>query len=94
VGLGREAGVRHLLLDDGRLFRAVFRAIGAASVELHGWEVDGAYLVARPDSREWWFRATVSGDGIEDLRSQTLLLAAEIFDMERSWRDERDERQA
>lgn len=91
IGLGRDAGVRHLLLDDGRLYRVVFRAIGPWPVEVHGWEVNGAYLTAGRDGKDWVFCPTVAGEAIDDLRSLTLLVAAEIFDAETSWRDQRDE---
>jgi hypothetical protein len=94
VGLGRDAGLRFLLLDDGRLYRIVFRALAAPSVELHGWEVDGAYLTAHADGDDWLLHPTVSGEGLDDLRSMALLVTAEILDRERPWREERDERKA
>jgi len=82
VGTGREAGLRFLLLDDGRLFRIVRSDPRRGGFELLGWETPGAYLTALPESNGWALRATAAAAGLEDLRTICLLFAAEILDAE------------
>jgi hypothetical protein len=88
VGTGREAGLKFLLLDDGRLFRIVLRGPRESGFELLGWETPGAYLTARPAGNGWLLAPTAAGGGIEDLTAISLLFAAEILDAEEPLRPE------
>ena len=77
-----EAGLKFLLLDDGRLFRIVRRGAREGGFELLGWDTPGAYLEARAVEGGWTLVATVAGGGIGDLTALSVLFAAEILDME------------
>jgi hypothetical protein len=88
VGTGREAGLRFLLLDDGRLFRIVMRGPREGGFELLGWETPGAYLTARPVANGWTLAPTAAGGGLEDLTAISILFAAEILDAEAPLRPE------
>jgi hypothetical protein len=88
VGTGREAGLRFLLLDDGRLFRIVLRGPREGGFELLGWETAGAYLTARPVASGWTLAPTPAGGGLEDLTAISILFAAEILDAEEPLRPE------
>ncbi len=80
AGTDSGAGPRHLLLEDGRLFRIAWRGRREGALELSGWEAPGAYLRAVPDAGGWRVNATAAGGGIPDIRVLTLLLAAEALD--------------
>jgi hypothetical protein len=80
VGTGREAGLRFLLLEDGRLFRIVLAGPRRGGFDLLGWETPGAYLTARPRGEAWEIAATVAGRGIPDLTTLSILFAAEILE--------------
>ncbi len=83
AGLGRETGLRCLLLEDGRVFRGIARAGRSGGWELVGWEVPGAYLVARPDeSNGWALDETPAGRGLESIDRLAVLLAAEVLDLD------------
>ena len=91
VGGGREAGLKFLLLDDGRLFRIVLRLSGSppeGGYELLGWETPGAYLRARPEPSGWKLVATAAGGGLTDLQAISILFAAEILNSEEPLRAE------
>ena len=77
-----EAGLKFLLLDDGRLFRIVRRGTRDGVFELLGWETPGAYVEARPAATGWMLVATAAGGGLVDLTAISILLAAEILDSE------------
>jgi len=78
VGLN-HAGVRFLLLDDGRLFRIVHRTSRAGGAELQGWETAGSYLEVEVDAQGWRLLPTVAAGGLKDLRAISVLLAAELL---------------
>ncbi len=88
VGGGREAGVKFLLLDDGRLFRIVLSGPPDGGFELLGWETPGAYLRARPEPSGWKLVPTAACGGLTDLRAVSILFAAEILDSEEPLRAE------
>jgi hypothetical protein len=88
VGAGREAGLKFLLLDDGRLFRVVRRGPRKAGFELLGWEMPGAYLTAQPAPEGWRLIPTAASGGLEDLTRLVVLFAAEILDAEEPLRPE------
>ena len=81
-----EAGLRFLLLDDGRLFRILRCGARESWYELLGWETPGPYLEARPVPEGGWrFAATAAGSGLEgvaDMTALIVLLAAEVLDAE------------
>ena len=79
---GREARGRHVLLEDGRLFRLVERGGRDPRFELLSWEVPGAYLVARPGQDGWTIEPQVAGDALDDLPALWVLMALEILDTE------------
>jgi hypothetical protein len=83
-----EAGLKFLLLDDGRLFRIVRRGTRDGVFELLGWEAPGAYIEARPEATGWMLVATTAGGGLVDLTAISILLAAEILDAEEPLRSE------
>lgn len=74
-----HAGVRFLLLEDGRLFQIVHPMSRQAGVELRGWETPGAYLEARAEPDGWRLSPTVAAGGMRDLRVICILLAAELL---------------
>jgi hypothetical protein len=77
-GVGDEANLSFLLLEDGRLFRVVLRGPRDGRFELLGWETPGAYLVARPGDARWTISPTAACGGLSDLRAILILFAAEI----------------
>jgi len=79
---GREAQGRHVLLEDGRLFRLVERGGTDPRFELLSWEVPGPYLVARPADDGWTIEPEASGGALADLRALWVLMALEILDAE------------
>jgi len=81
-GLGSVSDLRYLLMDDGRLFRIVFVGPREGRYELVGWETPGAYLTALPESDGWRIEPTPACSGIPEIRTITLLFAAEILDSE------------
>jgi hypothetical protein len=83
-----DAGLRVLLLGDGRLFRIVPRGARHGLFELLGWETPGAYVEARPAATGWLLVATVAGGGLVDLTAISVLMAAEILDAEEPLRSE------
>ena len=85
VGVGREAGLRFVLLDDGRLFRIVMRGPRRVGFDLLGWETPGAYLSAQPTEDGGWALApTAAAGGIVDLTVLLVTLSAEILEAEGS----------
>jgi len=88
VGTGREAGLRFLLLGDGRLFRIVRQGPRQVGFELLGWETPGAYLKALPEAKGWTLAPTAAAGGLDDLRAIGVLFAAEILDAEQALRPE------
>jgi hypothetical protein len=79
-----EAGLRFLLLEDGRLFRILRSGTREGRFELLGWETPGAFLEARvaPEGG-WQIAATAAGGGLEGLADMTtliLLFAAEVLE--------------
>jgi hypothetical protein len=88
VGTGREAGLKFLMLDDGRLFRIVLCGPRQGGFELLGWELPGAYLAAQPVESGWTIVPTPACGGLEDLRAISILFAAEILDAEEPLRPE------
>ena len=78
-----DAGLRFLLLDDGRLFRIVRQGVRETRFELIGWETAGAYLEALPTADGWKLTATAAGGGIADLSVISVLFAAELLEAER-----------
>jgi len=83
-GIDGKSAPRQLLLDDGRLFRIRPRAPRTGGMELVGWEVPGAYLLARPDPDGWTIAPTAASGGIPDVRLLSLLFAAELLDADDS----------
>ncbi|HKQ62557.1 MAG TPA: hypothetical protein VJS92_14800, partial [Candidatus Polarisedimenticolaceae bacterium] len=81
-GVGASSRLRHLLLDDGRLFRIVGRGARSCRFEVLGWEVSGAYVVARAEVSGWTLQPMPAASGLVDLRVIALLLAAEIREAE------------
>ncbi len=88
VGGGSEAGLKFLLLDDGRLFRIVLGGSRDGGFELLGWETPGAYVRAQPEPSGWKLIPTVACGGLTDLRAISILFAAEILDSEEPLRAE------
>jgi hypothetical protein len=86
VGAGAAAGLRYLLLDDGRLFRLVLCGPRDARYELMGWETPGSYITARPRPQGWSLTPNPACSGLRDIRALTLLMAAEILDAEQPQR--------
>ncbi len=80
----REAGgsgpPSSLLAPDGRLFRIVRRGASTTRFELTGWEVAGAYLVARPDESGFEIARTDSGRELDLAAEILILFAAEIVE--------------
>lgn len=80
VGLA-VAAVRYLLLDDARLFRIVRRPPRDDGFELEGWEVPGAYVLARPEpERVWRLSLEPAAAGLEGAPLLLLMLAVEALD--------------
>ena len=77
-----EAGLRFLLLGDGRLFRIVRSGAREGGFALLSWETPGAYLEARSGSGGWTLVATVAGGGLVDLPTLSILFAAEVLEAE------------
>ncbi len=69
----------YLLLDDGRLFRAAAFEPRAVRVELLGWEVPGAYAVARAVEAGWIVERTPAGTKLEAGDALWVLFAAELL---------------
>jgi hypothetical protein len=86
VGIAEAWAPRNLLLEDGRLFAIVPRGPREPGLHVTSWEVPGPYLDARPSAGAWTIAPTIAASGIADLRALTLLLAAEIADVEH-WLD-------
>ena len=70
----------YLLLDDGRMFRIVPCGPRDSRFELLGWEISGAYLVARPEGEGWRIAPTTACGGISDLEAILILFAAQILE--------------
>ncbi len=70
----------NLLAPDGRLFRVRRRAADVARFELSGWEVPGAYLLARSDGDEFEIARTDAGQRLDVAPEVLILFAAEILD--------------
>lgn len=85
VGAGREAGLKFLLLDDGRLFRIVMHGPRRVGFDLLGWETPGAYLTAIPEAKGWKLAPTAACGGLTDLTALAILFAAEILDAEEAF---------
>lgn len=73
-----------LLLQDGRLFRIAVFDPRSARIELHGWEVPGAYLRARPEPSGWSVARTPAGGALETPTALWILFAAELLRAERT----------
>jgi hypothetical protein len=69
-----------LLAPDGRLYRVRRRAAGGARFELSGWEVRGAYLVARVEADGVAIERTDAGEELAVLPEILILFAAEVLD--------------
>ena len=69
----------YLLLADGRLFRIVGRGPRDARFELLGWQMPGAYMIARPEPEGWRICPAPSCGAIADTGVLTILFAAEIL---------------
>ena len=78
-GMGRDAGLSYLLLADGRLFRIACRGPRDGRFELLGWEMPGAYMIARPEPQGWRIRPAPSCGAIADTEALSILFAAEIL---------------
>jgi hypothetical protein len=74
----REGPPSNLLAPDGRLFLIRRRGPGVARFELSGWEVPGAYLVARPDEGAFEIERTEAGRELDVAAEVLILFAAEI----------------
>ena len=70
----------NLLAPDGRLFLIRRRGADAARFELSGWEVPGAYLVARPEGDGFDISLTDAGLKLDVAAEVLILFAAEILD--------------
>lgn len=81
-GMEGTTAPRNLLLEDGRLFRILPSGPREAGMDLLSWEVPGAYLRARPESRGFKLLPTVAASGLTDVRVLSLLFAAEVLDAE------------
>jgi len=79
---GDPAQGRHVLLEDGRLFRLVERGGSDPRFELLSWEVPGPYLVARLTADGWKIEPQAAGGALGDLRPLWILMAMEILDSE------------
>jgi hypothetical protein len=69
----------NLLAPDGRLFRVRRRIADGARFELSGWEVTGAYLLARPDGEQFAIERTDAGRELHVAAEILILFAAEIL---------------
>jgi len=78
-GSGGE-GERHLVMEDGRVYRILLRGPEDPRYELLGWETPGAYLTARPGTDAWTIEAEVASSGLDEIRPLLILFAAEILD--------------
>ncbi len=87
VGADWPGSPRFMLLADGHLYRIALRAPRDAGFELLGWESSGAYLVASPTDEGWKIEAMPAATGIDEIRTMSLLFAAEILDAERTLDD-------
>ena len=81
-GVGVDAGLRHLLLADGRLFRLAPSLDG--TVRLLGWEAPGAFLSANRKGGCWNLVAEPAGDALERMDDLGVMMAAELMDYERT----------
>jgi hypothetical protein len=77
--IGGEASLSYLILDDGRLFRIALRGPRRPRFELLDREMPGAYLIASPETQGWTIRPTPACGGLKDIRSISILFAAEIL---------------
>ncbi len=77
---GGEGPPSTLLAPGGRLFRVVRRGAGVTRFELTGWEVPGAYLVARPDESGFEIARTDAGLALDLAAEILILFAAEIVE--------------
>jgi hypothetical protein len=82
VAAADDGVARHVLLEDGRLFRLVERASKDPRFELLAWDAPGAYLVARPSGAGWAIEPEAAGGALADLRAIVVLMAMEILDAE------------
>jgi hypothetical protein len=85
----RQGGPRFLLLDDGRVFRLALARAPERIFELSSWEVPGAYLELHPRPGGWALVPTPACSGLDDVRSLTVLAAAEVLDEEGALQDPR-----
>jgi hypothetical protein len=81
-GVGRDAGLSFIQLDDGRVFRVMLRGPREPRFELLGWETPGPYLVAWPTEEGWKIRPEAACVGLGEIGPLTVLFAAEILEME------------
>lgn len=79
---GRDAHLSYLLTSDGCLFRMRLCGPRDGRYELEGWEVPGAYLTARPGSRNWTISPDPASSGLREIRPLLILFAAAILDSE------------
>jgi hypothetical protein len=77
---GEDGPPSNLLAPDGRLFEIRRRGAREARFELSGWEVPGAYLVARSGEDGWEIARTDAGCALEVAPEVLILFAAEILD--------------
>ena len=75
-----DGSPRFLLLEDGRMFRIRLEGPRDGRFELSGWETPGAYLVARPEKREWKISPMPASGGLPELTTIWILFAAEILE--------------
>lgn len=79
---GHLAGTVNLVTQDGRLFRIVSGPARDPRLELTGWEVHGAYLVARPRVTGWRITRTAAGRELGGAGEILVAFSAEILDAE------------
>jgi hypothetical protein len=75
-------GPASVLLADGRLFRILPRMGREPRLEVAGWEVSGAYWIARPLEGQWRLEPTPAGQVLGDELELLVLVAAEILHTE------------
>lgn len=69
-----------ILLGDGRLFRVEARVSERGSwVELTGWEISGAYWLARPGRDAWRIASSIAGKRLSAGTELMVLFAAELL---------------
>jgi len=67
------------LLGDGRLFTISPRVDDPPGYDLSGWEVPGAYWIARLEQGRWSLSPTPAGTMLPDDETLVVLFAAELM---------------